>query len=101
MNNCKLCDRDIPIKELSEHHLIPKTFGGKRVSENMIDLHRICHDMIHRTFTERELQHHYYTVERIKDNEDIQKFIKWVKKKSPDFYVKSKDTKERKGKRRR
>jgi hypothetical protein len=93
---CPICQRALD-KSANEHHLVPKTFGGK----NTITLHKICHSKIHHTFTERDLKNYYYTVERIMENEDMQKFAKWVAKKPIDFYDGNKDTKTRKNKRRR
>ena len=98
MANCPICERElIPGKSVDEHHLIPKTFKGK---EKVI-IHKICHNKIHSVFTERELQHYYHTVERLREHEELKKFIKWVSKKDPEFYDGSKDTKRRKGRRRR
>ena len=97
-NNCPVCGREmIPGKSIDEHHLIPKTFKG---TETVL-LHKICHHKLHTVFTEREMQHHYHTIERLLEHEEIQKFVKWVSKKDPEFYVRNKDTKERKKKRRR
>ena len=97
-NNCPICERElIPGKSIDEHHLIPKTFRGKE----KISLHKICHRKIHSVFSERELQHHYHTVERLCEHEEIRKFIKWVSKKDPEYYDGSKDTKSRKKRRRR
>ena len=62
---------------VDEHHLVPKTFGGKET----FTLHRICHRKIHATFTERELLNYYNTFERLRDHTEIQKFVAWVKKK--------------------
>jgi hypothetical protein len=91
---CPLCGRELDANATS-HHLIPSTFGGKET----VKLHEICHNMIHRTFTERELAKYYHTIDRVLEHDDIQKFVKWVSKKPIEFFVKSKDTKERKGKR--
>lgn len=97
MANCPICERElIPGKSVDEHHLIPKTFKGK---EKVI-IHKICHNKIHSVFTERELQHYYYTVERLHEHEELKKFIKWVSKKDPEFYDGSKDTKRRRQRRR-
>ncbi len=97
-NNCPVCGREmIPGKSIDEHHLIPKTFKG---TETVL-LHKICHRKLHTVFTEREMQHHYHTIERLLEHDEIQKFVKWVSKKDPEFYVRNKDTKERKKKRRR
>ena len=93
---CPLCKRSLG-NIWDEHHLIPKTFKGKVV----VQIHKICHSKIHSVFTERELYQHYHTIERLLENEHIQKFVKWVSKKDPDFYEKTKDTQTRKRKRRR
>jgi len=94
---CPLCSRPMPVGSYNAHHLVPATFKGKET----VDLHRICHSKLHTVFSEREMQHYYYTINRLLENEDIQKFVKWVSKKAPDFDDKNKDTKSRKGKRRR
>lgn len=82
---------------VDEHHLIPKTFGGKET----FTLHRICHRKIHATFTERELLNYYNTFERLRDHTEIQKFVAWVKKKPNNYYSGTNETQARKGKRRR
>jgi hypothetical protein len=96
-NICQLCSRELGDLLIDEHHLIPKTFKGKET----IKLHKICHRKIHSVFSERELLNYYNSVDRIKENEQIQKFITWVIKKPIDFYDVSKDSNERKSKRRR
>lgn len=82
---------------IEEHHLMPKTFGGKATEP----IHKICHRKIHATFTERELKNEYHTWPKIRSHEEIAKFVKWVSKKHPDFYDSSVETNSRYGKRRR
>ena len=94
VDTCPICSRPLG-SDINEHHLIPKTFKGR----DKIVIHRICHDTLHRTFTEREMQHYYHTIERILENETIQKFIKWVSRKDPDFYIQAKETNDRRRKR--
>ncbi len=67
----------------------------------MVRIHKVCHQKIHSVFTERELLAHYHTVDRLKNHEQMVKFIKWVKKKPPEFYDKNDDTKDRKKGRRK
>ena len=93
---CPLCERPLSTS-WDNHHLKPKTFGGKETTK----LHKMCHRKIHSVFTERELDKYYHTVERLMENEHIRTFIEWISKKDPDFYDSSKDTQIRKGKRRR
>jgi len=82
---CPICKRPLGHKDtISKHHLIPKSRGGR--DSELITIHNICHQKIHSVFTEKELKDHYSTVEKLLEHEEIQKFIKWVAKKHPDFY---------------
>lgn len=94
---CPICSRQLGTVNVDEHHLIPKTFKGKQT----VRLHKICHRKIHATWSERELLHVFNTIDSILANEEIQKFVKWVAKKPPEYYDGSKDSNDRKSKRRR
>jgi hypothetical protein len=94
---CPLCNRELGDVNVDEHHLIPKMHKGKEKEK----LHRVCHTKIHSVFTEAELADYYHTWDRLRENEQISKFIKWVQKKSPDWYDRNIETRERNGKRRR
>ena len=83
---CPLCGRPLA-SPYNRHHLLPLSKGGKGTTT--ILLHKICHDKIHSVFTEMELKRHYNTIERLKENDEIVQFIKWVNKKEPQFYDKS------------
>lgn len=85
---CPLCERVLGRVSVSNHHLIPKSKGGKYT--DTILLHHICHQKIHSVFSEKELKEHYFTVERLREHEEMQKFIKWVSKQDPSFYQKNK-----------
>lgn len=95
MEQCKICNRDLVDGSYNFHHLIPKQFGGKE----QIDIHLLCHDKLHHTFSEREMFKYYNTIDRILEHKEIKKFVRWVKKKDPLYYSKSKDTKSRNKKR--
>lgn len=94
---CRICNRELGTVRIERHHLVPKTFGGKET----IDIHKICHQKIHATFSERELLNYYNTPERICEHEEMSKFIKWIGKQPLDFYDKNDETKDRKRKRRK
>lgn len=49
-------------------------------------MHKICHSKIHAVLDEGELKRYYHTIERLQEQEEIAKFIKWVRKKEPEFY---------------
>jgi hypothetical protein len=87
--NCPLCGRLLPTgASVDEHHLIPRSEGGKEKHR----IHRICHRKIHATLTEKELANEYSTWEALKQHEDLQTFIKWVAKKPAIFMDNSRKT---------
>ena len=105
MNKCPICQRElIDGDSIDEHHLIPKTHGKRNkrayTKTNLIILHKVCHNKIHSVFSTKELLKTFNTIEKIKAHPEIKKFVEWVQKKEPEFYDGSKDTKERKIKRR-
>lgn len=82
-DSCPFCSR--PLAEpANRHHLIPLSKGGKATPTVM--MHKICHTKIHSVLTEAELKNYYHTIERLQGQEELEKFIKWVSKKPPEFY---------------
>jgi hypothetical protein len=79
---CPLCDRAIPKPQRDEHHLIPKSHGGRHTAV----LHRICHRQIHAVFTETELARQYNSIDLLKQQEEMAGFIAWVRLKPDDFF---------------
>lgn len=90
---CPLCCRALA-EPSNKHHLLPKSKGGKNTPT--ILLHKICHDKIHAVFKEIELKKHYNTIAELQQHEEIEKFIRWVGNKEPEFYDKSVKSKSRK-----
>ena len=81
---CPLCDRIIPDNvPQSNHHLIPKSKGGKGGSTVL--LHHICHKQIHLLFKENELAKNLNNIEDLKSHPKLKKFINWIKKRPPEF----------------
>lgn len=83
---CPLCGRSIPKDQKDDHHLVPRLKGGKETQT----LHRICHRQVHALFTEAELAGPYATVEALLERPEVQKFVRWVKTKSPGFIERTK-----------
>jgi 5-methylcytosine-specific restriction endonuclease McrA len=83
---CPMCERVIPDDQKDEHHLVPKSRGGRETQF----LHRICHRQIHALLTEAELEKRYSTINALLEHPEVQKFVAWVKKKPPGFYDGSK-----------
>ncbi|KAK5321043.1 hypothetical protein LTR70_004288 [Exophiala xenobiotica] len=84
---CEICERDwVP---MTYHHLIPKTVHAKvlkrgwheeRELNSVAWLCRACHSFVHRMASNEELAKEWYTVERICEREDVQKWAMWVGK---------------------
>jgi len=81
---CPLCERVIPPGVPQNlHHLIPKLKGGK--GGPTVLLHVICHKEIHASLSEAELARDYSTIEALRAHPRINKFVKWVQKRPPEF----------------
>lgn len=95
---CPLCDRPlVPGPSVNEHHLIPKCEGGKDAHP----IHRICHSKIHSIWSENELRDVYNTFEAIRADERIQKFVRWVSKKAPEYRSRNRMANDHRKRRRR
>jgi hypothetical protein len=79
---CPLCERLIPPAQRDEHHLVPKTKGGRIT----VAMHRICHRQVHALFSETELAREFSTAQALLTHEEIRKFVDWVKTKPDDFF---------------
>lgn len=82
---CPLCERDVLLKNLTKHHLVPKSRGGKETEK----VCRTCHRQLHALFTNKELEKELNSVEELTANEEVQKYLKWVRKKNPDRYFRA------------
>jgi len=81
MDECPLCERPIPKSQRDSHHLVPRVKGGRDTEY----LHRICHRQIHALFSESELAKKYNTVDSLLENDEVKKFVRWVRGRPTDF----------------
>ena len=80
---CPLCGRALESgASVDEHHLVPRSHGGKIKTR----MHRICHRKIHATLSERELALQFNTWEALQAQPEIATFVRWVANKPPAFY---------------
>ena len=87
---CWLCTR--PMGELSEwHHPVPKSRKGK----DRVPVHPICHEAIHASFTNAQLQRIALDVDQIREHPDVAKFLTWLGGKDPDFHAPTADKRRR------
>ena len=71
---CPLCER--PNLQPSDHHLVPRARGGKVTKTLCQD----CHSAIHATFTNKELERDYATIEALLAHEGFAKIIRFIAK---------------------
>ncbi|WP_363267972.1 HNH endonuclease [Okeania sp. SIO2B3] len=77
---CELCQREMA--KLTVHHLIPKQ-NTKRKKINpspTIDICSACHRQIHAFFDNKRLAKELNTVEQLKHEPQMEKFLLWVSK---------------------
>lgn len=88
---CPLCGRPLLDDHTTdEHHLVPRSQGGRE----KFRLHRVCHQKIHTTLTERELARHYHTWESLQAHPDIAAFIVWVAKRPAGYLDRNRKTRD-------
>jgi hypothetical protein len=80
MPECPLCERDAPEELVSDHHLVPKSRGGKKTLAICAD----CHRQVHALWTNKQLADEFHTVEAIMADERFAKFARWVAKRPPE-----------------
>ncbi|UUX95124.1 HNH endonuclease [Aquabacterium sp. J223] len=79
---CPLCDRPVePGPAADEHHLVPRSRGGRE----KVLVHRICHRKVHATFSERELARDFHTWAALRAHPEIATFVRWVRNKPPGY----------------
>lgn len=66
---------------VDRHHWVPRAEGGRETAT----LHRVCHRMLHRVFSERELAARFNSAESLLEHPEIRAFVAWVQRKPPDF----------------
>lgn len=96
MNTCELCDRsDV---ETTIHHLIPKEMGGTFGATANLCIP--CHKQIHALYTNDELAARLSTLQDLRKDPQLAKFIKWIQKQPSTKLMKIKKSNERKRKKR-
>lgn len=91
--NCELCEREVD--KLTIHHLIPKQKKGQHGPK--ISICSACHRQIHTLFDNTRLAQQLNSLERLKNESQMQKFLSWVRKQNPDKRVKVNRRKSKQG----
>ena len=79
---CRLCERHVPIDLITQHHLTPKSRGGK--AEHKTPMCKPCHKQLHATFSNKDLERKYPTLDALRAAEPLQPFLGWIRKQKTD-----------------
>lgn len=81
---CELCDRQM--EALTAHHLIPKQNTKRKNADPSptIDICSACHRQIHSLFDNKHLAQELNSLEKLKNDSELQKFVSWIKKQKTD-----------------
>ncbi|MEL6438442.1 MAG: hypothetical protein AAFQ80_04165 [Cyanobacteria bacterium J06621_8] len=85
--SCQLCDRHV--SQLTRHHLIPRQTVKRKqaVSGPTIEICSPCHRQIHALYSNLELARQLNTLEKLKSEPKMIKFLGWIKKQDPQKQV--------------
>jgi len=89
--HCELCQRVTGF--LTEHHLIPRATHSKKVKREygrecnmrkaMICV--ACHRQVHYLFSNKQLGKSLNSIDLLKTDTEVDKYIQWIKNKPDDF----------------
>lgn len=86
---CELCKREEV--QITEHHLIPREEGGAYLDKANLCIP--CHKQIHALYTNKELAIRLNTIQALKQDEELGKYLKWIKKQPSSSMIKTKRSK--------
>lgn len=79
---CQLCGRFVPRRLITQHHLTPREKGGTHLDK--VPMCKPCHKMVHATWGNADLARRFTAIEQLRLAEEIQPFLKWVRKQRAD-----------------
>ena len=95
MNKCELCEREDV--DTTVHHLLPKETGG--TFGPIAHLCTPCHKQIHALYTNEEIAARLISINQLKDDPQLSRFLKWIRKQPSTKLMKIKKSNDRKQRR--
>jgi hypothetical protein len=83
---CALCQREVA--RLTEHHLKPKSRLKRGEGTPTIDICSACHRQIHALFSNLQLADEFSSLERLRDEPRMRKFLAWIRKQDANKAIK-------------
>ncbi|NER19825.1 MAG: hypothetical protein F6J96_03600 [Symploca sp. SIO1C2] len=86
--HCELCERKM--EKLTIHHLIPRQSTKRKKADPgpTIRICSPCHRQIHVLFDNKHLARELNTLDKLRSEPQMEKFLSWVKKQNPSKRVK-------------
>jgi len=94
MGVCELCGRNNV--ETTVHHLLPREMGGS--FGPTANLCIPCHKQIHALYTNQEIAIRLSTIDELRRDEQLMRFVKWIRKQPSTKLMKIRKSNERKRK---
>ena len=95
MSRCELCEREDV--DTTVHHLLPKEMGG--TFGPTANLCIPCHKQIHALYTNEEIAARLTTIHKLKEDPQLSRFLKWIRKQPSTKLMKIKKSNDRKRRR--
>lgn len=76
---CPVCRHEYPRRQLTKHHLIPKSRRGRET----VLLCRPCHSQVHAVLSEKELEREFGTLDALLEAPELQSWIGWIRRRRP------------------
>ena len=95
MSTCELCEREDV--DTTVHHLLPKEMGG--TFGPTANLCIPCHKQIHALYTNEEIAARLTTIHKLKEDPQLSRFLKWIRKQPSTKLMKIKKSNDRKRRR--
>jgi len=81
---CWLCRRPLGTR-VEWHHILPKSRGGRET----VPVHPICHRTIHANFSNAELARDGGSVDVLRAQPAVARFLRWIARKPADFHART------------
>lgn len=91
MGTCELCGRSGV--EITVHHLLPKEKGG--TFGETANLCIPCHKQVHALYSNEEIAARLTTLKELREDPQLSRFIKWIRKQPPTKLMKIKKSNKR------
>ena len=83
---CQLCERSVAA--LTVHHLIPKSQAQNSKQIPTVSICAACHRQLHPLFSNKQLARELYSLEELKKEPTMRRFLRWIRKQDPNKRIK-------------